>query len=153
MLKQMCAGHDLIPVAILGTDFKQRNTRADFKVRKIAHLKCRVLFMWFHMATVCITQYPWSSYFCIFCLSGIFEGKITNIVIFKVTFSLSLLRLSLMLFVRIRIDTIFFKFIYRHASEIVVSLILDYCNKANVTIKHVTWIFCFPSEYRSIQWH
>lgn len=43
-----------------------------------------------------------------------------------------------MLFVRIRIDTVFFKFIYRHASEIVVSLILDYCNKANVTIKHVT---------------
>lgn len=58
MLKQMCAGHDLIPIAILGTDFKQRNTRANFKVRKIAYLKCRVLFMWFHMATTCITQFP-----------------------------------------------------------------------------------------------
>lgn len=40
-----------------------------------------------------------------------------------------------MLFIRIRIDVIFFKFIYRHASEIIASLILDYCNKANVTSK------------------
>ena len=58
MLKQMCACHDLFPVAILGTDFKQKNTRANFKVGKIAHLKCRVLFMWFHVATISITQFP-----------------------------------------------------------------------------------------------
>ena len=39
---------------------------------------------------------------------------------------------------------IFFKFIYRYASEIIAGLILDHCNKANVTIKQVTRIIVFP---------
>ena len=41
-----------------------------------------------------------------------------------------------------------FSLMYRHTVEIIAGSILDHCNKANISVKLVTWIFWFPGAFK-----
>lgn len=84
MLDQIYACHSLITVATFGKNFKQTNTGTNFKFQSLKNNSLKVQNTFYVVSHGHYLYYP---IYVIFCLR-IFEGKITNITIFKVIFSI-----------------------------------------------------------------